>query len=303
VKERLAVKEAGDPAFSDIMPAGTLDRETAPLPLTIAEEVEAASPLALMAETEATLTLQTMAEAEAALPPALMAEDEAALPPLTLADAEVTPPPPLMAETEIALPPLTMAETEVTSPPALMVETEVALPPLTMAEAEVTPPPALMAETEIALPPLTMAGAEAAPAWENMPQAGIPLPPLAQTAPYMVKPLTEQEQETLTESGRRQTNEARAVEREETVTEGFAQPQESGEGAEEYFTNLSRTQTHELPRDKMDWATIEEALEKKREEYARIMAHNQLIQNVFAKIQGVESRVVGEKLENKGPAD
>jgi hypothetical protein len=56
--------------------------------------------------------------------------------------------------------------------------------------------------------------------------------------------------------------------------------------------------THELPIDKLDWAAIEEALEKKREEYARIMAHNQLIQNVFAKIQSVESRVIGEKSEN-----
>jgi len=56
-------------------------------------------------------------------------------------------------------------------------------------------------------------------------------------------------------------------------------------------------ETRALPLDKMDWAILEEALQKKREEEARMMAHNQLIQDVFSKIQSVEARVVGRKQE------
>ncbi|MCL1975461.1 MAG: hypothetical protein FWG61_04785 [Firmicutes bacterium] len=74
---------------------------------------------------------------------------------------------------------------------------------------------------------------------------------------------------------------------------------EPKEEEKDSINDTSHTQTYKLPMDKMDWAAVEEALEKKREEYARIMAHNQLIQSVFSKIQGVENRVVGELQKNE----
>ena len=67
---------------------------------------------------------------------------------------------------------------------------------------------------------------------------------------------------------------------------------------EDLSAHTPQTQTHELPLDKMDWTAVEKALEKKRDEYARIMAHNQLIQNVFSKIQSVEDSVVGSNREH-----
>jgi transcription initiation factor IIF auxiliary subunit len=73
---------------------------------------------------------------------------------------------------------------------------------------------------------------------------------------------------------------------------------EGGGTAEDTYIYASKTQTHELPLNKVDWAAIEEALEKKREEDARMMAHNQLIQDVFSKIQNVENRVMGDMRKN-----
>ena len=74
--------------------------------------------------------------------------------------------------------------------------------------------------------------------------------------------------------------------------------QSSEKAAENSYTYASNTQTRELPLNKVDWAAIEEALEKKHEEDARMMAHNQLIQDVFSKIQKVENRVMGKMRSN-----
>jgi len=44
-------------------------------------------------------------------------------------------------------------------------------------------------------------------------------------------------------------------------------------------------------------------LEKKRTEDARIMAHNQLIQDVFSKLKGVENRLTGNSREDSEQQD
>jgi hypothetical protein len=105
---------------------------------------------------------------------------------------------------------------------------------------------------------------------------------MPQVMPQMPLHQAEQETSTLSASERRQITGMMAA--------------ESPQVAEDRFANTMPT--HELPLDKMDWAAIEEALEKKREEYARIMAHNQLIQDVFSKIQSVESRLIGNKQDS-----
>jgi hypothetical protein len=109
--------------------------------------------------------------------------------------------------------------------------------------------------------------------------------PVVQDSPKMTEQAKEQRQSALPNNERRQIAAMLTA--------------MSGEEQEDISTRTSQTQTHELPLDKVDWAAIEEALEKKREEDARIMAHNKLIQDVFSKIQGVENRVMGEMQDNK----
>jgi hypothetical protein len=170
-------------------------------------------------------------------------------------------------------------------------------PPEAMVKAEETIPPLTKPAAEEQLPQISPdMGEILTPALEPMPEPSIaeatqpaveavaePIP--EQIAPETAEQMTEPKQYPWANNRRRQISGMLTVEEEEA--------------AEDDTEIVAQTQTHELPLEEMDWATIEEALERKREESARIMAHNQLIQNVFSKIQGVENRVVGENKEQE----
>ena len=117
---------------------------------------------------------------------------------------------------------------------------------------------------------------------QGQPIPGTAQQSMAQIMPQISGQTAEQERSSLSANERRQITGMMAA--------------DSLGAADDAFSNTMAT--HELPMDKLDWAAIEEALEKKREEYARIMAHNQLIQDVFSKIQNVETRLIGNKPEN-----
>lgn len=56
--------------------------------------------------------------------------------------------------------------------------------------------------------------------------------------------------------------------------------------------------THMLALEDIDWDAIENDMQRRREEEARIMAQNQQIQEVFSKIKDVEERLMAEQQDN-----
>lgn len=56
--------------------------------------------------------------------------------------------------------------------------------------------------------------------------------------------------------------------------------------------------THMLALEDIDWNAIEDEMQKRREEEARIMAQNQQIQEVFSKIKNIEERLMTEQQDD-----
>ena len=223
---------------------------------------------------------QTSATGDSAIMPAGALNAEKVAPPETITEETEPAIAPFMSETEEAEPALTqfMPEAE---------ETEPAIAPFVQEAEEAEPAIApFVQEAEKAEPALTQFIPEAEKAEPALTQF---IPETEEAEPAIATLTPETEEVPLTP--------------EIIDIEGPATSQESSVFADNGALQNAgihtyHTQTHELPMDKVDWAAIEEAMEKKREEDARMMAHNQLIQDVFSKIQGVESRVVGENRED-----
>jgi len=271
VKEKLA-QETGNPSSFDIMPAGALSAQGPAQPEAVSRTMPGT-----MTQTMPETTAQTMPgymEQMTQNTAAQTAPNTAATIPDTVAQiipetaAQISPEymeqmtPKMAAQTT----PDTVAQMSPNTV-ATMPETVTQIMPQTIPDTVTRTMPEAVAQTLVQASPTT------------------PEQTIMQDLPKAAAEMPEQKQFSLPKNERRQIAAMLTA--------------MSGDTAEDNSIRTIHTQTHELPLDKVDWAAIEEALEKKREEDARIMAHNKLIQDVFSKIQSVENRVMGEMQEDK----